>query len=144
MSCTKCQNQAADVISQLGVPKSAIPTIFAREGADTGSDIKEYPSLTWIKSKLRWSRPRIRYQVQAVYIVGSEAKGTSTPDSDLDVALIIPPVRGKTSLQVSQAYHSQFRSNAAMPHWNGRRVDFQFFYADDPELEDYTKIAISK
>lgn len=86
-------------------------------------------SIAWIKRTLRLSlyAPR-RVNVLAAYIVGSVAKGTARPDSDLDIAVVIPPVRGKTSLAYTEAYHAKFPSDNVKPDYDGRRVDFQFFY----------------
>ncbi|MBI2171495.1 MAG: nucleotidyltransferase domain-containing protein [Chloroflexi bacterium] len=95
--------------------------------------------MKWIRSTLRWSGPRVRKSVLAAYIVGSEARGTARPNSDLDIAVVITPVRGKTPLQFSDYYHQR---QAHLPEWNGRNVDFQFFYPDDMELVTYSKIPI--
>ena len=103
----------------------------------------QYPTLAWVRGELRYSvYAPCRRKVLAAYIVGSEAKGTARLDSDLDIAVIIEPVRGKSSLQFSDIYHSRFPSDETKPKWNGRRVDFQFFYPDDPELANYSKIPL--
>ena len=102
-----------------------------------------YPTLSWVRQTLRYCvfAPS-RRKILAAYIVGSEAKGTARPDSDLDIAVIIDPVRGKSSMQYSDQYHWKFPSDESKPTWNGRRVDFQFFYPTDPELETYSKIQL--
>lgn len=101
------------------------------------------PTITWIKRTLRESlyAPR-RVNVLAAYIVGSVAKGTARDDSDLDIAVVIPRVRGKTSIQYTEAYHAKFPCDAAKPVLEGRCVDFQFFYPG--ELPDsYAKIPLA-
>lgn len=102
---------------------------------------KVYPSLTWIQRELRHSlwHPAVRYPVLAAYIVGSEARGTARPDSDLDIAVVIAPVRGKTALQYSAAYHARQRR---LPEFLGRKIDLQFFYPASLELEGYARIVI--
>lgn len=84
-----------------------------------------------------------RVKVLAAYIVGSEAKGTAKIDSDLDIAIVIPIVRGKTSIKYSEQYHDRFPNNESKPTWQGRRVDFQFFYPNDKQLEEYSKIPLA-
>lgn len=100
-----------------------------------------YPDLAWIRSHLRNSVPRVRYPVLALYVVGSTAKGTAGPDSDLDLAIVIEPVRGKTSLKFTEHYHAR---QWKPPTWLNRSVDFQFFYPDDLELSTYSKIVLYK
>lgn len=98
-----------------------------------------YPDMKWIRSTLRWFRPRVRTPILAAYIVGSEARGTAHSNSDLDIALVITSVQGKTSLQFSDYYHQR---QTHLPEWNGRKVDFQFFYPEDMELAHYSKISV--
>jgi len=106
---------------------------------------ENYPSLKWVKSNLRNNlQARVKYKILDACVIGSEAKGTAKPDSDLDIAVIIPPVRGKTALKVSENYHAKFTNEKWKPQWNGRIVDFQFFYPNDPELTNYNKINCTK
>lgn len=86
----------------------------------------------------------MRRKILGAFIVGSEARGTARPDSDLDVAVIIPHVRGKTSLRVTEKYQAHFTGNSQKPKWNGRVVDVQFFYPDDLELGRYDKIEMAR
>ena len=102
------------------------------------------PSLSWVRSTLRNSLyAPLRVQILAAYVVGSEAKGLARPDSDLDIAVVIPEIRGKTALQFSERYHNRFPSDSAKPAWEGRRVDFQFFYPSNSELQGYPKIVLA-
>jgi len=105
----------------------------------------QYPRIKDIRTKLRmnWVHP-IRKPILDAFIVGSEAKGVARPDSDLDVAIIIPPIRGKTALQFTEQYHSNFTEDnyTHFFNWNGRKLDIQFFYPDDPELQTYSKIQL--
>jgi len=85
----------------------------------------------------------IKFKVLDMFIVGSYAKGTTEPDSDLDIAVIIPEIPRTSALDFSEIYHSTFNSNEDVPHWNDIRVDFQFFYKDDPQLQTYSKISLN-
>jgi predicted nucleotidyltransferase len=104
---------------------------------------KSYPDIKWVKRQLRTNLySRVNHDVLDAFIVGSEAKGTAKDDSDIDVAVIIPKVQGKSALQVSERYHSRFMKESQKPTWDGRVIDFQFFYQDDPELVGYQKIPL--
>lgn len=106
-------------------------------------DGKDYPTLRKLKSTLRNNIIfPLRRNIIEAYIVGSEAKGTANENSDLDIAIIVEPVRGKTSLQLTEAYHSKFSSEQFVPRWNGRKIDVQFFYPTDEELKSYQKIKL--
>jgi len=107
------------------------------------ADPVKFPDKRWIVSNLRNNLvSRVKYPVLDAYVVGSVAKGTNTPDSDLDIAIIIPSSNRVTALQRSENYHQKFTSDTQKPHWNDSIVDFQFFYDDDPELSNYQKIKI--
>jgi predicted nucleotidyltransferase len=83
------------------------------------------------------------YAIISAFVVGSVAKGTAGDDSDIDIAIIIPKVKGKSALKVTEQYHARFTSNSQMPHYYGRRLDFQFFYENDTSLLNYSKIQLS-
>jgi len=103
----------------------------------------KYPSKKDIVSMLRNNlTSRVDYPILNAFIIGSEAKGTAKDDSDLDIGIIIPKSDKISSLKRTEHYHSKFTSDVFKPKWNGRIVDFQFFYKDDPELEKYSKIKI--
>lgn len=96
----------------------------------------ELPSMRWLRSQLRHNVvARVRYKVLAAYVVGSIAKGTARPDSDLDIAVIIPSVRGQSALQITERYHARFMDERWKPRWSGR-------VADDPNLARYSKIPL--
>ena len=121
---------------------------FIREQLDymfrEEQDGKVYPSLKQLKSILRSNIiVPLRRNIIEAYIVGSEAKGSAKPGSDLDIALVVEPVRGKTSLQLTELYHSKFSNEQFAPKWKGRKIDVQFFYIEDSELETYSKIKIA-
>jgi len=104
---------------------------------------KDYPTLKKLRSILRNNIiVPLRRKVIEAYIIGSEAKGTANENSDLDIAIIIEPVRGKTALQLTETYHSKFSSEQFVPRWNGRKIDVQFFYPEDEELKKYQKIKL--
>ena len=75
------------------------------------------------------------------FVVGSEAKGTARSNSDLDVAVVIHRRTGSSSVQFSDRWNSA--QQADKHFWNERKIDFQFFYPDDPELSWYSKIPLN-
>ena len=97
---------------------------------------QKYPSLSTVR---RWYGKNKK--IIDAYIVGSEAKGTAKYDSDLDIAIIIPPKIGISSLKFSEHWHMNHNRDWWL-NWNGRQVDLQFFYPDDPELKEYSKIPL--
>lgn len=103
----------------------------------------QYPSLKKVRSWLRWNiTAPMKKKVIGAYIIGSEAKGTAKPNSDIDIAIIIEPMSRKTSLKFTEDYHSKFKNNNSYPKWNGRKIDFQFFFPEDSELKKYSKIKL--
>lgn len=108
-----------------------------------GKHIK-LPSIAKVSSLMRNNKwVKRQYGITSAFVVGSVAKGTATDESDIDIAIIIPRVKGKTSVRVSEDYHSRFTRNFQMPHFAGRRLDFQFYYEDDKSLEGYSKIELN-
>lgn len=104
----------------------------------------EYPSVRWLVAELRNNVvSRVPYKVWSAYVVGSEALGTARPDSDLDIAVVIPSSARVSALKRTERYQAKFTDEAQKATWAGRRVDIQFFYADDPELARYAKIAVA-
>ena len=105
--------------------------------------MKAYPSISFLRKELRYNLTKsIRPKILKAFIIGSEAKGNANSKSDLDIALIIPKVKGKTSIQFTEVFHSHFISENQKPKWNNRIVDFQFYFDDDFELNEIPKIEI--
>jgi predicted nucleotidyltransferase len=103
----------------------------------------KYPTIAWLKSELRYNLTKpLRIRPINVFIIGSYARNENKEESDLDIAIVIPTIRGKTSLQYSANYHSCFTHNRQKPSWHGIVVDIQFFYVNDAELDDYPKIEL--
>lgn len=103
-----------------------------------------YPSLTWIRKALRYGLfASTREPVLAAYIIGSEAKGTARNESDIDIAVIIKEKRNVSSLKFTERFHYKYKENKNMPVWEGRRVDFQFFYPGEIEKLKYKKIPLN-
>ena len=101
------------------------------------------PTVAKVGSLMRnnkWAKRN--YEIKSAFVVGSVAKGTAGESSDIDIAIIIDKVKGKTALKVTENYHSRFTSNHQMPHFHGRRLDFQFFYEGDNSLTNYAKIQL--
>lgn len=101
------------------------------------------PSLGWVKRNLKVNLVPFHREVLDAFVVGSVARGTARPDSDIDIAVIVPPVRNKTSIKISEEYHSRILHDSWKPRWNGRIVDFQFFYESDSVLSEYTKLPLA-
>lgn len=102
------------------------------------------PTVTKVGSLMRNNKwVKRNCEIISAFVVGSVAKGTAGDDSDIDIAIIIPKVRGKTALKFTEQYHARFMSNHQMPHFNGRRLDFQFYYEGDASLLNYSKIKLS-
>jgi predicted nucleotidyltransferase len=103
-----------------------------------------YPSIIFLKRELRYNSTKsIRPRIIKAFVIGSEAKGNASPKSDLDIALIIPKVKGKTSIQYTDNYQFHFTSESQKPKWNNRIIDFQFYFEDDSELSEIPKIEIA-
>ena len=100
-----------------------------------------YPTLKWLKAKLRYNLVApTRRKILAAYIVGSFAKGTQGELSDLDIAIIVKPVRGKTSLKLTELYHAKFSGDTLKIHWQGRVVDIQFFYPGETDNHERVEL----
>jgi hypothetical protein len=105
--------------------------------------MKQYPSIKFLRRELRCNLTKsIRPKILKAFIIGSDAKGIENSKSDLDVALIIPKVKGKTSIQFTDIFHSHFTSENQKPKWNNRIIDFQFYFEYDFELNEIPKIEI--
>jgi Nucleotidyltransferase domain len=103
----------------------------------------KYPTIAWLKAELRYNLTKpIRIHPINVFVIGSYAKNENKENSDLDIAIVIPAIRGKTALQYSANYHSCFKQDHQKPSWNGIVVDIQFYYVTDTELDDYPKIEL--
>lgn len=81
-------------------------------------------------------------KIVKAFIIGSEASGNSSANSDLDIAIIIQTKKTKSSLKFTEQYHSCFTNQTQKPKWNDRTIDFQFFYEDDDELNAIMKVEI--
>jgi predicted nucleotidyltransferase len=103
------------------------------------------PSLAWVKKQLRNNLTcPLRTKVLKAFVVGSVAKGSSRPDSDLDIAVVIPAKKRISAIKFSQHFHLKLGlSGACYPSFNNRRVDFQFFYPSDACLAQYAKCELS-
>ncbi len=103
----------------------------------------KYPTLSEIRQLLRYNLTKpLRVKIINVFVIGSEAKGTANSMSDLDIAVIIPKLKRKTSINFSEDYHSRFTSENQKPKWKNRLIDVQFFFATDRELDEIKKIPI--
>jgi len=102
-----------------------------------------YPSKRYIISALRNNTvSRVNYPILSTFIIGSEAKGTAKESSDLDIGIIIPKSNKISSLKRTENYHSKFTNDDQKPKWDNRLLDFQFFYEDDQEFIEYSKIQL--
>jgi len=83
--------------------------------------------------------PKIKENINAIYIIGSFASGTQNDDSDLDILLEIDTVKGHDENDISEKYRNKLRNyflehkiegkaDNLHPQWNGRRIDLYFTY----------------
>lgn len=101
----------------------------------------EVPDVPWVRRTLdAIGRPFYRGKVLDTFVVGSHARGTAKEGSDLDVAVIIPKNSRRSAMQISEDFHSHYKTEAYKPTFEGRKVDFQFFFPDDPTLATYSKL----
>jgi len=105
----------------------------------------DLPSLRWIRANLRYNLNfSVRAKVLCAFIIGSVAKGTAQPKSDLDIAVVIPPKRRVSALNLTEKYHFRMgMTNSSYPIFNGKRVDFQFFFPGDANLATYPAIKLT-
>jgi predicted nucleotidyltransferase len=110
------------------------------------------PTMKDVKYLMRANSTRpIYYKVLKAYVIGSYARGMATKESDLDIALVIPP-KEVSALKLSERYHACFEFDEYKPHYEIRcgkeyrniTVDFQFFYPNSKVLDSYDKIPITK
>ena len=86
----------------------------------------------------------MRLKVLRAFIIGSMAKGTAQPNSDLDIAVVIPAKRRVSALNLTEKYHFRMgMAKASYPSFNGKRLDFQFFFPDDKDLATYPAIELT-
>jgi predicted nucleotidyltransferase len=81
--------------------------------------------------------------VLSAFVVGSVAKGIATVGSDLDIAMVIPAKCRVSSLRFTERYHRRMALTGGMyPEFEGRRVDFQFFFPNDFSLLNCQRIKL--
>jgi predicted nucleotidyltransferase len=99
---------------------------------DTDGKKIDVPSLKQAGIMLR-NNPWVKrkYPILRAYLAGSVVRGEARPDSDLDILLVIPRVRGKSALKLSERYHSRFEMESQRSTFKGRLVDFQFYYEEN-------------
>lgn len=138
----KSQDEQLELFNQAKI----IRTEALKLSMSVNSTDPRYPSLAWVRSQLYYGYParidRKRNKILAAYVIGSEAKGTANEESDLDIAVVLPQKPRRDALDFTERYHDKFQNNEQMPMWNGRRVDFQFFYPNDPALAGYARIPL--
>lgn len=102
------------------------------------------PKMKDVRSMLRFNPvASVRDKVLEAYIVGSVAKGTNGDGSDLDIAVIIPAKKTVSDYKFTVRYHQKFMQDNHKPHWQGMRVDFQFYYNPDA-LSEFHRLDCSK
>ncbi len=102
------------------------------------------PTLTDVRRMLHYNPTASkREKVITAFVIGSVARKENKEGSDLDIAVIIPTKQQRTSLRVTEHYHSRFIDNSQMPHWNKMRVDFQFFYTSEiKQIQEWAHLAL--
>lgn len=92
-------------------------------------ELKEAPSVSWVRETLKNLGPK-HYRVLGAFILANAISNT------MDIAVIIPPMN-RPSINISREYNSNVKKSQR-PQWNGKTVDFQFFYPFDIELGIYS------
>lgn len=108
-----------------------------------------YPKLSYIKSMLEFAFPELEAIIQDAFVVGSFARGTQGPESDLDVALIVTQPDLETllneldilDLDTLNVELLNMRSDTDWK-WEDRPLDLQVFTDQDPRLRGYAKIKL--
>ena len=103
------------------------------------------PTVRWVRANLRYNPSfAVRIKVLRAFVIGSVAKGTEQTTSDLDIAVVIPPKHRVSALNITEKYHFRMgMTNSSYPIFNGKRVDFQFFFPDDKNLATYPAIKLT-
>ena len=112
----------------------------------------KFPTVTELTNILR-NHPLVKNigRVKRGFVVGSFAKGTQNPNSDIDVLLEIAPIKGTTAEEWAESRRNQIRkyfmqnnitgiNDSIHPRWNGRRIDIYFTY--DASTETRPKVEL--
>ena len=100
-----------------------------------------YPKRQDVESWLRiFGFDEIAENMLGAYVVGSVARKTPRPDSDLDIAVIVPAATlTEDTLDLNTDI---LNAMADEVRWEDRRVDIQVFSDQDPRLKSYSKIPL--
>ena len=101
----------------------------------------KYPKRQDVESWLRiFGFDDIADNMLGAYVVGSVARKKARPDSDLDIAVIVP---ADTLTEDTLDLNTDIlNSMADEVRWEDRRVDIQVFSDQDPRLKSYSKIPL--
>ena len=110
----------------------------------------KYPKLNDIQRMLQATIPEVETIMQDAFIVGSQARGTATPESDVDVAILVKESDLAGLLEELDMLDLDYlntellnaRADTDVCTWEGRPVDLQVFVDSDPRLKDYSKIKL--
>ena len=116
----------------------------------------EIPTISELVTILR-NHPLVKNigKVKNAYLIGSFAKGTQNPQSDMDILIEISPIKNMTAEEFSEKKRNVIRKyfvqhdirdidNSIHPQWNGRRLDIYFTYDASTETRPKIKLPWTK
>lgn len=105
---------------------------------EVAAGVHNFPKISWIEEVLDLYGFD-GHEIITAYVMGSVAKGTDGPDSDLDITVVVEP---NGDIDYSELNEDLLNSLSDGVEWEGRRVDIQIWPSDDPRIKKYKKIEL--
>ncbi|MFS1427452.1 hypothetical protein LMH73_009865 [Vibrio splendidus] len=88
---------------------------------------KQLPSITDVRMMIRLNPTSSkRDKIMNAFLIND-----SDESGQMIIAAVIEPRKRIKSTSFTNNYHSKFTSESQKPHFNGRRVDIQFYYLNE-------------